>query len=343
MAAVNVAIPATTTGEPSTSHLPSTLRWNFAQTIRNYGYSELRREQIRDLQVNLGKLCNQACNHCHVDAGPKRTEIMSWRTMQNLLVWIEDNGIQTVDITGGAPEMNPNFRYFVDGCLERGVRRVISRCNLTILVEPGYEYLAQWYADSKVELVCSLPCYSKENVEAQRGKGIFGKSIAALKLLNSLGYGVKPGLILDLVYNPGGAFLPPSQQVLESEYKRRLLEDFGIQFNQLYTLANLPISRFRHYLEQNGEYESYMNLLADNFNASTVPGLMCRHIISVDWLGRVFDCDFNQMLDIQAGYKGNKYLWDVPAESIVNQKIAVGSHCFGCTAGAGSSCGGAII
>ena len=315
--------------------------WNFQQTLRNNGIAPLRRASIRDLQVNLGKLCNQACSHCHVDAGPKRTEIMSRETMRHILEWIGDHQIETVDITGGAPEMNPHFRHFVDGCLGFGAA-VISRCNLTILLEPGYEDLANWYAERKVILTCSLPCYSKKNVDQQRGKGIFDKSIRALQLLNEFGYGIKPELPLNLVYNPNGASLPPPQQDLEIDYKIRLLEDFGIRFNQLFTLTNLPISRFRHYLELNDEYFDYMQLLTRHFNPDTIPGLMCRHMLSVDWKGRVFDCDFNQMLNLHAGWRGPTFLWDIDIEKICNQSIAVDSHCFGCTAGAGSSCGGAI-
>ncbi len=315
--------------------------WNFFSSLQENGFDELRREQIRELQVNVGKLCNQACNHCHVDAGPKRTEIMTWSTMEKIVSWCEDNKVQSVDITGGAPEMNPHFRRFVDALISIGAT-VISRCNLTVLFEPGQEDLASWYAQRKVRLICSLPCYTQENLEQQRGKGVFAQSIDALKLLNQLGYGKQPDLLLELVYNPNGAFLPPAQPVLESTYKERLGEDFGIQFNHLYTITNLPISRFRHYLERIGEYHSYMDLLAQEFNPDTVPELMCRHILSVDWQGRIYDCDFNQMLDIPAGWNTARYLWEQNAQQLINQRIAVDSHCFGCTAGAGSSCGGTL-
>ncbi len=343
MAAAEQIIPTTVVRPsiPAAVAVSDNRRWNFREELRRNGCYELSRETIRDLQVNLGKLCNQACNHCHVDAGPKRTELMTWETMSRILDWVGRYGITAVDVTGGAPEMNPHFRRFVDGCLEREAR-VMSRCNLTILLEPGYEDLAEWYAQRKVELICSLPCYSKKNVEVQRGKGIFGKSIAALGLLNAQGYGIDPSLPLDLVYNPGGAFLPPPQQSLEAEYKERLWEDFGIRFNRLYTLTNLPISRFRHYLENSGEYEDYMDLLFRTFNPETIQGLMCRHILSIDWLGRVYDCDFNQMLDIDAGRVGARYLWESNYDELRNQRIAIGSHCFGCTAGAGSSCGGTL-
>ena len=344
MAAVENPIPVTLAAPPNkfAARAAGDQRWNFQRTLRNNGFLPLRRTTIRDLQINLGKLCNQACNHCHVDAGPKRTEIMTWETMRRILDWIERYRIAVVDITGGAPEMNPNFRRFVQGCIERHAN-VMSRCNLTILMEPGHEDLAQWYADQKVDLVCSLPCYTSENVDAQRGKGVFGKSIAALQLLNERGYGIEPDLSLDLVYNPSGAFLPGPQPELEAQYKARLLEDFGIRFNHLYTITNLPISRFRHYLEQNDQYESYMNLLSDSFNSQTIEGLMCRHNLNVDWLGKIYDCDFNQMLDIEAGWKKGRYLWDLDFSELADQQIAVGSHCFGCTAGAGSSCGGAIV
>lgn len=316
-------------------------RWNFYATLLDHGFHDLKRVQIRDLQVNVGKLCNQACNHCHVDAGPKRTEIMTWATMAKIVDWCARNHVQLIDITGGAPELNPNFRRFVDASLAIG-SSIISRCNLTVLLVEGQEDLAEWYAQRHIKLICSLPCYTKENLEEQRGKGVFEQSIRALQLLNQSGYGIDPMLSLDLVYNPNGAFLPPSQQALEATYKERLKEDFGIQFNKLYTLTNLPISRFRHYLERTGEYSGYMDLLMERFNPDTVPELMCKHIVSVDWLGRVFDCDFNQMLDIPAGWKQPKYLWEHGLDQILDQRIAVSSHCFGCTAGAGSSCGGSL-
>lgn len=316
-------------------------RFSFSSTLTKNGIGQLKRTQIRDVQVNLGKLCNQACNHCHVDAGPKRTEIMEWVTMEKIIDWCARHDIKTVDITGGAPELNPNFRKFAESCLDNGAK-VISRCNLTVLFELGQESLAEWYGTHKIALICSLPCYSKENLEAQRGKGVFRDSIRALQLLNKLGYGSDPELSLDLVYNPNGGRLPPPQSELEATYKERLAEDFGICFNSLFTITNLPISRFRHYLERTGDYENYLNLLMENFNPDTVDGLMCRHIISVDWLGRIFDCDFNQMLDIHAGWRKPRYLWDLPAEEIEKDRIAVDSHCFGCTAGAGSSCTGTL-
>ena len=315
---------------------------DFFSTLLDNGIGRLRRRRINDLQVNVGKLCNQACNHCHVDAGPKRSEIMSWETMRKIVDWSNSNCIENIDITGGAPEMNPNFRRFVESCLNCNMK-VTSRCNLTVLFEPGQEDLAAWYTDNQVTLICSLPCYTQENLEAQRGKGVFDKSIRALQLLNEFGYATNSDLKLDLVYNPGGAFLPPDQEQLEQTYKMRLYNDFGVRFNSLYTLANLPVSRFRHYLEKNGEYGAYMDLLFENFNVDTVDALMCRHLLSIDWLGKVYDCDFNQMLEINAGGKETRYLWDIDAKTIANDFIAVDSHCFGCTAGSGSSCSGSLI
>lgn len=315
---------------------------SFTDHLAAHGVGPLRRASLTELQVNVGRLCNQACSHCHVDAGPKRTEIMAWETMQRILGWAERAGIMHVDITGGAPELNPNFREFVDGFIALGAK-VTSRCNLTVLLEPGQEGLASWYTEQRVHIVCSLPCYSRKNVDAQRGKGVFDKSIEALKQLNACGYGIDENLPLDLVYNPGGAKLPPPQAKLERDYKLRLFEDFGIRFNRLLTLANLPINRFAHYLDRTGQRESYEQLLIDNFNPETVPGLMCRHLLSVDWLGRVYDCDFNQMLDIPLGAKPHRYLWDIDVNSLENGRIGVGTHCFGCTAGSGSSCGGALV
>ena len=333
--AAEIPFPQLVNGSGST-------HFDFGSVLRRNGYRQLNRFQIRDVQVNLGKLCNQACNHCHVDAGPKRKEIMNWATMKRIIDWCAKYDIKTVDITGGAPELNPNFREFAESCLGNG-SKVISRCNLTVLFEPGQESLAEWYAEHKIALICSLPCYSKENLEAQRGKGVFKDSIRALKLLNSLGYGADPELSLDLVYNPNGAMLPPPQHDLEATYKERLAEDFDIRFNNLFTITNLPISRFRHYLERTGDYENYLNLLLENFNPDTVDGLMCRHIISVDWLGRVYDCDFNQMLDIHAGWRNARYLWELQPRELTDDRIAFDSHCLGCTAGAGSSCAGTLV
>ncbi len=315
---------------------------SFDDTLRVSGLGLLTRAPLSDLQVNLGRLCNQACSHCHVDAGPKRTEIMRWETMTRILTWFDKVRLPHVDITGGAPELNPNFRRFVDGFIALDAR-ITSRCNLTVLFEPEQADLAAWYARRRVRLVCSLPCYSKKNVDEQRGKGVFNKSIEALRLLNRHGYGIEEGLDLDLVYNPGGAVLPPAQGPLEADYRTRLFDGFGIRFNCLLTLTNLPINRFAHYLRRTGQTQSYQQLLVDNFNRHSVPNLMCRHLMSVDWLGHVFDCDFNQMLALPLGDGDLKYLWELDPEQIKDAPIAVDRHCFGCTAGAGSSCGGALV
>lgn len=314
---------------------------SFDATLARHGVPELRRAALRELQVNVGRLCNQACHHCHVDAGPKRTEIMTWETMQQILDWARRARIERVDITGGAPELNPSFRRFVDAFLAMNAQ-VTVRCNLTVLFEPGQDDLSAWYAERAVHLVASLPCYTQKNVDAQRGDGVFEKSIAALQRLNAAGYGRTPGLTLDLVYNPGGAFLPGSQSQLESDYKERLHADFGVAFNSLFTLANLPINRFAHFLRRTGQYETYVQLLEDSFNAATLPELMCRHLISIDWRGRVYDCDFNQMLDIPLAARAPKRLWEIEPATLAGAPIATGMHCFGCTAGAGSSCGGAL-
>lgn len=315
---------------------------SFSRTLLRYGLPALSREPLHQLQINLGRLCNQACHHCHVDAGPKRTEIMTWEVMEKILLWAESNHIKSVDLTGGAPEMNPHFRKFVDAFLQQGVQ-VTVRCNLTVLWEPGQEDLAQWYAERSVRLVCSLPCYTRENVDAQRGKDTFDKSIRALNALNDQGYGKKEHLPLDLVYNPGGPFLPPEQARLQQDYKERLSADFGIVFSSLLTITNLPISRFRHALVRDGELQNYEQLLADNFNPETLPGLMCRHLISLDWTGTIYDCDFNQMLDLPLAGKTPRKIWDLDLVVLQKQSIATANHCFGCTAGSGSSCGGALV
>lgn len=318
---------------------PSVL--GFSETLKLHGLPTLSRAPLSELQLNLGRLCNQACNHCHVDAGPKRTEIMSRETVDKILAWASSANITKADITGGAPEMNPHFRYLVQRLLAMGCS-ITSRCNLTVLLEPGQEDLAQWYAEREIRLVASLPCYSEKNVDAQRGRGVFAKSIQALQQLNALGYGRKAKLVLDLVYNPNGASLPPAQAGLEADYKTRLKQDFDIDFSNLLTITNLPIARFLHFLKQSGQLDGYQQLLNDNFNPATVAGLMCRHLISVDWLGRVYDCDFNQMLDMPLAAETTRYLWDIDVSTLENSPIAVGKHCFGCTAGSGSSCGGAL-
>jgi len=315
----------------------------FAQKLTEHSIS-LRRARPEVLQVNVGKLCNLTCVHCHVNAGPNRKEIMTRETVDRIIDWLAKTDIPTVDITGGAPEMIPDFRYFLE-CVKalQPSRHIIDRCNLTILLEPGYGDLAEFLAKRKVEIVASMPCYSAENVDAQRGEGVFEGSIQALQLLNSLGYGYDPELPLHLVYNPVGPFLPPAQEELEADFKRELAAHFGIVFNKLYTITNLPIGRFASYLRHNDKLEQYMQLLINNFNQATIDGLMCRNTISVGWRGEVYDCDFNQQLNMQWENSKRLFLWDVDPDKIDNREIMTGEHCFGCTAGAGSSCGGAIV
>jgi radical SAM/Cys-rich protein len=319
----------------------TTQRAGFGQALRSHGLERLTRAELRELQINVGRLCNQACTHCHVDAGPKRTEIMSWATMEKILDWARRNDIEHVDITGGAPELNPNFRRLVDAFVAMDAS-IIARCNLTVVFEPGQQDLPEWYAERGVRLVCSLPCYSAANVDEQRGRGVFDKSIRALQRFNAVGYGRRPDRVLDLVYNPGGPFLPPSQSQLEQDYRARLGADLGIEFSNLLTLTNLPINRFAHYLDRTGQRDSYQQLLEDHFNPATVAGLMCRHLISVDWLGRVYDCDFNQMLNLPLNPVQGVHIWEIHKARLTDSHIAVGAHCFGCTAGAGSSCGGTL-
>ena len=315
----------------------------FAQRLAERSLS-LRRGRPEILQVNVGKLCNLTCVHCHVNAGPKRKEIMTRETVDRIINWLAKTDIPIVDLTGGAPEMIPDFRRFIERVKDlTPSRHVIDRCNLTILLEHGYEHLARFLAEKKVEIIASMPCYSAANVDAQRGDGVFEGSIAALRLLNSLGYGTDPELPLHLVYNPVGAFLPPSQDELENDYKRELQKHFGIVFNRLFTLSNLPIGRFAAYLRHINELDKYMQLLIDAFNPATIEGLMCRNTISVGWRGEVYDCDFNQQLGMQWNNGQAIFLWDVDPDLLENRAIMTGDHCFGCTAGAGSSCGGAIV
>lgn len=315
---------------------------SFAETLR-YHRLTLDRVPLGILQVNVGKRCNQACHHCHVDAGPKRMEMMTTQTVERLIALLEQApGVHTVDITGGAPELNPNFRLLVRAASALG-KRVIDRCNLTVLLEVGQGDTAHFLAEHGVAVVASLPCYSKANVEKQRGLGVFDRSIQALRNLNALGYG-RPGsgLELDLVYNPVGAFLPPPQAKLEADYKRELAEHFDIRFNRLLTITNMPISRFLHELEREGHYEAYMQKLLAAFNPEAALGVMCRNLVSVGWDGRLYDCDFNQMLDMPAGGT-SRSIWDITAlADLERHPLAFGQHCYGCTAGAGSSCGGAL-
>jgi len=314
----------------------------FRDTLRQHGVAELRRREVTTLQINVGKLCNQACHHCHVEAGPKRTEIMPANVAERVMKLLGATpSIQTVDITGGAPELNANFRALVSEA-RRMEKHVIDRCNLTVLFEPEQESLHEFLATNHVEITASLPCYTESNVDQQRGKGAFEKSIRALRLLNAIGYGEPgAGLTLNLVYNPLGDSLPPPQEKLEADYKRELRDNFGIEFNRLFTITNMPIKRFAEFLFREGRHESYMALLANHFNSATVDKLMCRDLVSIGWNGKIYDCDFNQMLDVET--PSRKTIWEINSfAELASSPVATGSHCFGCTAGAGSSCGGSL-
>jgi len=303
-------------------------------------FPAIRRGKLETLQVNLGYLCNLSCLHCHVNAGPTRKELMNKQTIDDVFAFIDQQGIKTLDLTGGAPEMNPHFEYVVLEAVKRGVT-VIDRCNLTILEEPGYEQLAQFLADNNVQIVASLPCYSSDNVDAQRGNGVFDKSITALQKLNGLGYG--KNLQLDLVYNPQGAQLPPNQVELEREYKQHLQDNFGIEFSRLLTITNMPIKRFGSTLISKGEFETYMDVLKAAYQSVNLDGVMCKSILSVDWQGFVYDCDFNQMLELPAGFSPVKqHISDCLGVDFKQKPITIADHCYGCTAGGGSSCGGSL-
>ena len=306
-------------------------------------FPPIRRNKLAVLQVNLGYLCNLSCTHCHVNAGPTRTEQMDRDTVELVLEFARSAKLKVLDLTGGAPEMNPHFRMLVVEARKLGME-VIDRCNLMILLEPGHEDLAEFMASEKVTITASLPCYLEQNVEKQRGKGIYTGSIEALQRLNALGYGHDPALQLNLVYNPADLHLPPPQSGLEADYKRVLMEDHGIVFNQLFTLTNMPISRFGGMLLAKGVYEEYMKLLKDNFSESNLDGLMCRSHLSVDYRGHVYDCDFNQMLKMPllASTSSRPHLRDLLECDLEGGAIAIGEHCYGCTAGQGSSCGGAL-
>ena len=306
-------------------------------------FPALRRAPLETLQANLGYRCNQSCLHCHVAAGPKRTEEMAWETMALLLEFARRHRVKTLDLTGGAPEMNPHFRRLVAEARTQGLA-VIDRCNLTILSEPGYETLATFLADNEVEITASLPCYLEENVDRQRGDGVFQRSLDGLRTLNALGYGRSgTGRILNLVYNPVGATLPPDQTKLEAAYKEQLAARYGIVFNQLFALANMPIRRFGSQLISNGGFDAYLQLLRDAHRPENLPGVMCRSLLSVGWEGEVFDCDFNQMLGMpQGGGMSPVHLCELLDVELAGRPIRVGEHCYGCTAGQGSSCGGAV-
>ena len=310
----------------------------FEEKLNQHGLA-LQRTQLQVLQVNVGRKCNQACRHCHVDAGPWRTEMMTEQVAHRIAEWIAGHHPPTVDLTGGAPELSVFFRELVEAA-KAAEAHVIDRCNLTIIEEPGYEELPRYLAAHKVEVIASLPCYSAANVAQQRGQGVFEKSIAALKKLNAVGYG--DTLPLNLVYNPLGPKLPAPQAELEAEYKQALAHEFGITFNRLYTITNQPIARFAEDLRRQGKAAEYLALLANSFNPNTVEGLMCRTTLSVDWMGRVYDCDFNQMLGMQLQNGKPLYLWDLAPELLPGWAIQTGEHCLACTAGCGSSCSGAL-
>lgn len=307
-------------------------------------FPAIRRLRLQTLQVNLGYKCNQSCVHCHVNAGPTRTEMMSRDTVFEVLAFLGNSGIKVLDVTGGAPELNPHFRTLVVGARKLGVH-VMDRCNLTVLEEPGQEDLAQFLADQTVEVVASLPCYLEENVDRQRGKGVFDTSVRSLKRLNTLGYG-KPdtGLTLNLVYNPQGPVLPPAQDKLEQDYRRHLDQRYGIAFNHLYVLTNMPIQRFGSTLISKGQFAAYMNLLKTAYEPRNLESVMCRTLLSVDWRGYVYDCDFNQMLELGLHWKGKPrvHLRELIGADLEGNAIVVKDHCYGCTAGQGSSCGGAL-
>lgn len=313
----------------------------FDEKLAAYGIA-LRAAKIDTLQVNLGKLCNQACKHCHVDAGPKRTEIMTRETVAAVIEALRRFQIPSLDITGGAPELNPWFRYLVTEACHLGAH-VMVRHNLTVMFEPGQDDLAEFFREHAVEVVSSLPYYLEQQTDSQRGTGVFQKSIIALRRLNALGYGVVgTNLILNLVYNPVGAFLPPAQKAIELDFRRELLSRYEVTFNQLYTITNMPIKRFLDYLRRSGNEERYMRKLVEAFNPETIDGLMCRNLVSVDWTGKLYDCDFNQMLEMGVAPELPQTIADFDPERFVRRRIMTGPHCFGCTAGAGSSCGGAV-
>jgi radical SAM/Cys-rich protein len=308
------------------------------------GFPAIHRHALETLQVNLGYLCNQQCLHCHVNAGPNRTELMSRKVIDEVLSFIDRSAVKVLDLTGGAPELNPEFRYLVEQAHARGVH-VMDRCNLTVLSEPGHEDLAAFLASYQVEIVASLPCYLEENVDGQRGKGVYERSMEGIRALNQLGYGKQgSGLLLNLVYNPIGPFLPPPQDQLEADYKRELKKRYGLEFNHLLTITNMPIKRFGSMLVSRVEFDTYMELLKTSFSQTNLDTVMCRNLISVDWQGYLYDCDFNQMLDLPMRSSGGQraHIRDLKADELEGQAIAVADHCYGCTAGQGSSCGGAL-
>ena len=316
---------------------------HFDDKYKLTGEEYLKTGKIEFMQINLGKMCNQVCKHCHVDAGPDRREIMTKETMQLCLDALASSDIPAVDLTGGAPEMNPHFKWFVDE-VKKLNKHVLVRSNLTILEANGFGDYAIFMANHKVEIVSSLPYFKAAFTDKQRGEGVFDKSIAAMKKLNSLGYAIEgSGLTFNLVYNPVGAFLPAPQESLEREYKRELAKNFGVHFNNLYTITNMPISRYLDYLLASGNYESYMEKLVNAFNPAAAKYVMCKFTLSISWDGYLYDCDFNQMLDLNLNHGSPKHIKDFDSNKLINRRIITGQHCFGCTAGSGSSCGGATV
>ncbi len=307
-------------------------------------FPQIRRGRLETLQVNLGYRCNQQCLHCHVNANPKRKEMMDRATVDDIIHFMRHNEIKHLDLTGGAPELNPHFRYLVEQAVASGVH-VMDRCNLTILLEDGQQDLADFLAQHRVEIFASLPCYLEDNVNGQRGEGVYQKSIQAIRSLNKLGYGADDsGLRLNLVYNPTGPYLPPSQQALEADYKRELQKHFDIHFNQLFTITNMPIMRFGSQLISKGQFEEYMQLLKGAYQPGNLDTVMCRSLLSVNWQGYLYDCDFNQLLDLPAriGIKPRSHIKDINTQQLTGLPIVIADHCYGCTAGQGSSCGGAL-
>jgi len=315
---------------------------NFEKQIAEVGSEGLHSLKVKTLQVNLGRQCNQKCNHCHLEASPQRKETMEWPTMELILEAARSLRCQLVDLTGGAPELNPSFRRFIAALRQEGLS-VQVRTNLTVLLEPDMNTLPEFLRDHRVQLVASMPCYLEENVSAQRGKGVYEKSIQAIKRLNGLGYGHESSLSLNLVYNPGGPFLPPSQPALEEDYRRELNKRFGIRFTRLLTITNMPLGRFRKELNRQNQEENYLELLRKSFNPLTLQGLMCRHQITVGWDGTLYDCDFNAALGLAVNHGAPDHIRFFNAEDLWTRRIVTGEHCFGCTAGSGSSCGGALV
>ncbi len=330
------ALPVIQT-KPETARSPV----DFDEKLAAHGL-DLHAAAVHTLQVNVGKLCNQACKHCHVDAGPARTEVMARETAEQVVSAVRRFRIPVLDITGGAPELCPSFRFLVREGRSAGAH-VIVRHNLTVMFEPGQEDLPEFFREQTVETVSSLPYFLEQQTDAQRGRGVFDKSLMALRRLNAVGYGTEgTGLVLNLVYNPVGAFLPPPQASIEADFRRELLARYGITFNCLYTITNMPIKRFLDYLRRSGNEERYMQKLVAAFNPETVAGLMCRQMVSVDWTGRLSDCDFNQMLELGVATELPQTIVEFDPEQFARRRIMTGTHCFGCTAGTGSSCGGAV-